>query len=76
MPTPTEQLIEDLTETLCRDMVMFALMEHTDDNAITALRRYQEEPEHRESVYRMCRMHVLKAFHAGRESAIPMAPMG
>lgn len=65
--------IEELTETLCRDMVMFALMEHTDDNAITALRRYQEEPEHREAVYRLCRMTVLKAYHAGRENAVPRA---
>lgn len=71
--TLMDQKIEELTETLCRDMVMFALMEHTDDNAITALRRYQEEPEHRESVYRLCRMTVLKAYQAGRENAVPRA---
>lgn len=71
--TTTEQVIEELTETLCRDMVMYALMEHTDDNAITALKRYQEEPEHRAAVYSLCRMSVLNAFNAGRKNAIPTA---
>lgn len=71
--TTTEKLIEELTETLCRDTVMFALMEHTDDNAITALRRYQEEPEHRSAVYQMCRMHVLNIFRIGKDSATATA---
>lgn len=71
--TATEQLIEELTETLCRDMVMYALMEHTEDNAITALRRYQNEPEHRAAVYQLCRMNVLKAFNLGKDSGTPSA---
>lgn len=58
MTNPEVELIENLTEKLCRDTVLMNLIGQGFD-ALTALRMYQTEPEHREAVYKMCKLHVL-----------------